>query len=50
MLPETQYARVGDIRIAYQVLGVGFDDRGTHELKGVPGEWHLYAVSSDDRP
>jgi class 3 adenylate cyclase/tetratricopeptide (TPR) repeat protein len=22
-----------------------FDDRGTHELKGVPGEWRLYAVT-----
>jgi class 3 adenylate cyclase/alpha-beta hydrolase superfamily lysophospholipase len=26
--------------------GLDFDDRGTHELKGVPGEWRLYAVSS----
>ncbi len=25
---------------------VEFDDRGTHELKGVPGEWRLYAVTS----
>ena len=24
--------------------GVEFDDRGVHELKGVPGEWRLYAV------
>ena len=24
--------------------GIAFDDRGTHELKGVPGEWRLYAV------
>jgi class 3 adenylate cyclase len=24
--------------------GIGFDDRGEHELKGVPGEWRLYAV------
>lgn len=23
-----------------------FDDRGTHTLKGVPGEWRLYAVSA----
>jgi class 3 adenylate cyclase len=23
-----------------------FDDRGTHELRGVPGEWRLYAVSN----
>jgi class 3 adenylate cyclase len=25
--------------------GIEFDDRGTHDLKGVPGEWRLYAVS-----
>jgi class 3 adenylate cyclase len=24
--------------------GLQFDDRGTHELKGVPGVWHLFAV------
>ena len=24
--------------------GIDFDDRGTAELKGVPGEWRLYAV------
>ncbi len=21
-------------------------ERGTHELKGVPGEWHIFAVAS----
>lgn len=26
--------------------GVRFDDRGTHVLKGVPGEWRLFAVIS----
>ena len=25
--------------------GIEFDDRGTHELKGVPGEWHIFAVT-----
>jgi class 3 adenylate cyclase/pimeloyl-ACP methyl ester carboxylesterase len=25
--------------------GLEFDDRGVHELKGVPGEWHLFAVA-----
>ncbi len=25
--------------------GIAFDDRGTHALKGVPGEWQLYAVA-----
>lgn len=24
--------------------GIEFDDRGEHELKGVPGTWHLFAV------
>jgi class 3 adenylate cyclase len=24
--------------------GLSFDDRGTHNLKGVPGKWRLYAV------
>ncbi len=26
--------------------GLTLEDRGSHELKGVPGAWHLYAVSS----
>jgi len=26
--------------------GFAFDDRGEHELKGVPGTWHLYAVQA----
>ena len=25
--------------------GVEFDDRGEHELKGVPGTWRLYSVA-----
>jgi class 3 adenylate cyclase len=25
--------------------GLEFDDRGTHTLKGVPGEWRLFAVA-----
>jgi class 3 adenylate cyclase len=29
--------------------GIDFADRGTHELKGVPGEWRLLAVA-DRRP
>jgi class 3 adenylate cyclase len=23
--------------------GISFDDRGTHTLKGIPGEWRLFA-------
>jgi class 3 adenylate cyclase/pimeloyl-ACP methyl ester carboxylesterase len=50
-------ARVGSAAGAGEVLvsrtvtdlvagsGIGFDDRGTHALKGVPGEWQLYAVA-----
>ncbi len=26
--------------------GIAFEDRGVHELKGVPGEWRLYAVGA----
>jgi class 3 adenylate cyclase len=26
--------------------GLGFEDRGAHQLNGVPGEWHLFAVAS----
>jgi len=26
--------------------GIGFEDRAVQTLKGVPGEWHLYAVAS----
>ena len=26
--------------------GLEFEDRGAHQLKGVPGEWHLFAVDS----
>ncbi len=25
--------------------GLEFEERGAHELKGVPGEWHLFAVA-----
>jgi class 3 adenylate cyclase len=25
--------------------GLAFEDRGEHELKGVPGSWRLYAVA-----
>jgi hypothetical protein len=45
-VPRTRYARSGDVHIASQVgSGIRFEDRGVHVLKGVPGEWQLYAVS-----
>jgi class 3 adenylate cyclase len=43
-------ARGGEVLVSSTVkdLVVGsdldFDDRGTHKLRGVPGEWRLYAV------
>jgi pimeloyl-ACP methyl ester carboxylesterase len=52
-------ARVGALGGAGEVLvsntvrelvvgsGIDFDDRGTHELKGAPGEWRLFAVAGD---
>jgi class 3 adenylate cyclase len=30
--------------------GIDFEDRGTRELKGVQGAWHLYAARLDQRP
>jgi class 3 adenylate cyclase len=30
--------------------GIEFDDRGESELKGVPGEWRLYAVTGMESP
>jgi len=27
--------------------GLKFQDRGEHELKGVPGQWRLYVVAPD---
>jgi pimeloyl-ACP methyl ester carboxylesterase len=27
--------------------GLRFHERGAHELKGVPGDWHIYSVESD---
>ena len=44
--PVTRYATSGDAAIAYRFAGSGiaFDERGAAELKGVPGEWRLYAV------
>ena len=45
-VPDVQYARSGDVNIAYQVTGPGlrFRERGSAELKGVAEEWRLYAV------
>jgi class 3 adenylate cyclase len=44
-------AKPGDVLVSSTVKdlvvgsGLEFADRGAHELKGVPGEWHVYAVA-----
>jgi class 3 adenylate cyclase len=50
-------ARIGAMALGGEVLvsstvkdlvagaGIAFQDRGMHQLKGIPGEWHLYAVA-----
>lgn len=30
--------------------GIGFNDRGLHQLKGVPGDWHLWALIREGAP
>jgi class 3 adenylate cyclase len=30
--------------------GIGFENRGVHALRGVPGEWPLFAVTEDLKP
>jgi class 3 adenylate cyclase len=46
----TSLAAAGEVLVSRTVTdlvagsGIEFDDRGTHALKGVPGEWQLYAV------
>jgi YVTN family beta-propeller protein len=54
-------ARIGAVAGAGEVLtsatvrdlvvgsGIDFEDRGTRELKGVPGEWHLHSSSQGAR-
>jgi class 3 adenylate cyclase/pimeloyl-ACP methyl ester carboxylesterase len=45
-------AEAGEILVSSTVKdlvagsGLTFDDRGMHELKGVPGDWHLYSVTT----
>jgi len=36
----------GTVRDLVAGSGIGFDDRGSHALKGVPGDWRLFAVTS----
>jgi pimeloyl-ACP methyl ester carboxylesterase len=36
----------GTVRDLVAGSGITFEDRGVQHLKGLPGEWHLYAVAS----
>ena len=36
----------GTVRDLVAGSGIQFDDRGSHMLKGVPGDWRLFAVTS----
>ena len=36
----------GTVRDLVAGSGIDFVDRGTHQLKGVPGEWRLFSVRS----
>ena len=44
------HAQPGEVLVSSTVKdlvagsGLAFEDRGDHELKGIPGEWRLYAV------
>jgi class 3 adenylate cyclase len=35
---------IGDLVVG---SGIAFEDRGTHQLKGIPGEWQLLAVAGE---
>ena len=43
-------AGAGEVLVSRTVVdlvagsGIAFEDRGTHELKGVPGSWAIYAA------
>jgi class 3 adenylate cyclase len=47
----TALARPGEVVVSRTICdlvagsGIEFDDRGEHELKGLPGTWRLYTVS-----
>jgi class 3 adenylate cyclase len=42
---ESEILVSGTLRDLVVGSGLAFEDRGAHELKGVPGEWRVYAVT-----
>jgi class 3 adenylate cyclase len=47
----SSFAQPGEVLVSSTVKdlvagsGISFEDRGAHQLKGIPGEWRVYAVS-----
>lgn len=45
-------AKAGEVVVSSTVkdlvagANIDFEDRGTHTLKGVPGQWHVFAVTT----
>jgi class 3 adenylate cyclase len=48
LAPPGQVLVSETVRINMLGTGVKFDDRGKHELRGVPGAWPLYAIATRD--
>jgi len=50
----SSFAQPGEVLVSSTVKdlvagsGISFEDRGTHQLKGIPGEWRVYAVTRGD--
>jgi class 3 adenylate cyclase/pimeloyl-ACP methyl ester carboxylesterase len=50
----SSFAQPGEVLVSSTVKdlvagsGISFEDRGIHQLKGIPGEWRVYAVIRGD--
>jgi hypothetical protein len=44
--PSVRYAAGSTVRDLVAGSDLEFEDRGSAPLKGVPGEWRLYALSA----
>ena len=42
--PDHEVLVSGTVKDLVVGSGIDFEDRGERELRGVPGEWRLYAV------
>jgi class 3 adenylate cyclase len=47
MAGPSQVLVSGTVKDLVAGSGIEFEDRGSHELKGVPGQWRLFAVARD---